>query len=101
MSQQQAQSNLQNDQSNQENESDYSSVIHSVMKWTATVCMILAAFLISVSPDLAANSAPTYSLFMIAHIIWAAYAIAMKEYSLLWMNVGLLPIDFYAIGIRL
>lgn len=74
---------------------------HSWMKGTASTLMITAAFLISVSPDLAANSALVYSMFMAVHIIWAAYAIAMKEYSLLWMNVGLLPIDFYAIGIRI
>lgn len=74
---------------------------HGLMKWTATILMIFAAFLISVSPDLAANSAPTYAIFMVVHLIWAAYAIVMKEYSLLWMNIGLLPIDFYAIGIRL
>ncbi len=75
--------------------------IHNLLKWTATVLMILGAFLISVSPELAADSAPTYSIFMVVHIIWASYAIIMKEYSLLWMNIGLLPIDFYAIGIRL
>ncbi len=75
--------------------------IHSTLKSTATVLMIMAAFLISVSPDLAANAAWVYGMFLVVHIIWASYAIIMKEYSLLWMNIGLLPIDFYAIGIRL
>lgn len=74
---------------------------HSWLKGTASTLMIIAAFLISISPDLAANSALVYSMFMAVHIIWATYAIAMKEYSLLWMNVGLLPIDIYAIGIRI
>lgn len=73
----------------------------NVMKAIASTLMVLAAFLISVSPYLAANSALVYSLFLIVHIIWAAYAFSKKEHSLLWMNIGLMPIDFYAIGIRI
>ena len=74
---------------------------HGAMKAVASGMMILGALLISISPDLAANSALTFSLFMAVHLIWAAYAIVMKEYSLLWMNIGLLPIDIYAIWVRI
>jgi hypothetical protein len=74
---------------------------HSGMKGLASAMMILGACLISVSPDLAANSALTFSLFFACHIVWASYAFVMKEYSLLWMNIGLIPFDFIAMSVRI
>lgn len=74
---------------------------HGPIKMFASGIMILGALLISVFPELAAESAWTFTTFLTVHIIWASYAIVMKEYALLWMNLGLLPIDFYAIGIRI
>lgn len=75
--------------------------IHSVLKGAATVMMLAAACMISVSPFMAAESTIPYFLFLSTHAIWTGYALIQKEYSLLWMNVGLFPFDFYAIGIRL
>lgn len=74
---------------------------HENIKRVATFLMILAACLVSFSPDLAANSALTFSLFFLVHTIWASYAFVMREISLFWMNIGLIPLDIYAIGIRI
>jgi len=74
---------------------------HEKIKMVATALMMVAACLISFSPDLAANSALTFSLFFLVHIIWASYALVWREMSLLWMNIGLIPLDIYAIGIRI
>ena len=74
---------------------------HKGIKGLATSMMILAACLISFSPELAAESALTFSLFFLVHIIWASYAFIMREISLMWMNIGLIPLDLYAIGIRI
>jgi len=75
--------------------------VHSFIKGSAMIAMITAACLISASPYLAAHSALTFCLFLYVHIIWSSYALVMKEYSLLVMNIGLMPFDFYAIGIRM
>jgi len=74
---------------------------HGLLKGLATVMMLTAACIISVSPFMAAHSAIPYCLFLGTHLIWSGYAFYQKEYSLLWMQIGLFPFDFYAIGIRI
>jgi len=69
-------------------------------KWAATGCMMISALAVSFSVELA-SEAFTFSGFLIGHIIWAVSAVSMKERALVVINIGLIPIDFYAMYIRL
>lgn len=70
------------------------------VKWMATIFMTLSAMTVSFSVSLSA-SAFVFSGFLLGHILWGLSAYAMREKALLALNVGFIPIDIYAIWIRL
>lgn len=71
------------------------------MKWAATSFLVSGATIVSFFPHLAFGGAWVFSLFLIGHIIWSIYAYTLKEKSLLFLNIGFIPIDFYAMVVRI
>ena len=73
---------------------------HKTLKWTGTLFTLVGVWTLSISPTLAAESVTLFSLFLVAHVAWGSYGWITREKSLIWMNVGMLPLDFYAMWIR-
>ena len=69
-------------------------------KWFANVNMYISAILISVSAALSAEAA-TFIGFFVAHIIWIFAGILMKDKPLIALNGFFIPLDMYAMIIRL
>jgi len=70
------------------------------LKWMATSSMLVGATIISVSTEWA-NIVVPYLMFMLGHVIWGTFAHIMKDKPLFWLNVLFLPLDCYAIYLRL
>ncbi len=71
-----------------------------LFKWIATISIILGAIFVSISTTYA-NMVFPFVLFLIGHIIWGIFATIIKEKQLFWLNVGFIPLDFYAIYLRI
>lgn len=71
-------------------------------KWFANAMLISGAVLISVSPKLAVT-AWVFSLFLVGHLLWAAYSIRKGDIDRpqLALNIAYIALDVYAIAIRL
>ena len=72
----------------------------TTFKWLANTFMVISALIVSFSPELAGHPA-TFVGFLFGHILWAMSGWSMKDIALITLNVGFIPIDFYAILIRL
>lgn len=72
-----------------------------LIKWLATLFIMVPAALISFIPTIAETSIWIFILFAVGHIIWSVYAIRLREWSLLGLNAGFLPIDIWAMLIRI
>ncbi len=70
-----------------------------VLKWTANAFIIVPAIIITVS-ILSASHIYPFVLFMVGHILWASFAFIQNDKPLIWLNIGLLPVDVYAMVIR-
>jgi len=70
------------------------------IKWVGTFLMLAGAVIVSISPTLTATPFP-FVLFLLAHIIWGFYSIAILDKPLFCINVGFIPLDVYAIYLRL
>ena len=74
---------------------------HTLLKWTATVLIAISVGGINFSPELAATSVLVFAPAMVGHIIWGTYAYIMREHALVWVNVAFIPMDAYAMYVRL
>lgn len=69
-------------------------------KWLANAFMAISALTVSFSIEWAGYSV-AFLGFLMGHILWALSAVSMKENALIMLNVGFIPIDLYAMYIRL
>ncbi|MDP3008248.1 MAG: hypothetical protein Q8N30_04155 [Methylococcales bacterium] len=69
-------------------------------KWSGTVLFMVGSFLISAVPSLGMVWWPFFTFF-VGHILWSIAGIMMKDRAVLALNIMYLPIDVYAICIRL
>ena len=74
--------------------------LRNMFKWIANVCIFISAIGVSVSVEVAEMSV-TFLGFFVAHIIWAWMAIIMKDKPLVYLNLFFLPLDIWAMVIRL
>lgn len=72
----------------------------NTFKWIANIGMYISAIMISFSVAVSASTGPFIG-FLIAHIIWLIAAVAMRDKPLLALNGFFIPLDLYAIAIRL
>lgn len=71
-----------------------------IAKWLANIFMGVSAIALSIS--ITASLIPiTYMGFLIAHIIWAFIAWKIKDNPLLAQFLFFIPVDLYAMYIRL
>lgn len=71
------------------------------IKWIGTAFTLVGVYAVSISPTLAAESVGLFGMFFVAHIAWSVYGYQVKEKSLIWMNLGMIPLDVYAMWIRI
>jgi len=69
-------------------------------KWFGNLTAYISAILVSFSVHLA-NDPLTFIGFLISHVIWSVIALRMREWALFGLNFCFIPIDIYAIWIRL
>lgn len=69
-------------------------------QWSGTISMQISAVLVSVSVVLA-TTAWAFIGFLIAHIVWAVSAHMMNIRPLFYQSVFFIPLDLWAIGVRL
>ena len=72
----------------------------SQMKWLATACIVISAAVISFSVELSLQSS-TFIGFLFAHILWTIAGVIMKDKPIIVLNACFIPIDIYAMIIRL
>ena len=73
---------------------------YKYVAYIANALMIIAGLMVSVSVSMALHFLP-YTLFLLSHIMWAWYAGVNKQGPALQLNLVLLLIDMYAVGIRI
>ncbi len=79
---------------------NYDEQAQKIAKWVANVFMYISAIVLSIS--VAASLLPiTYVGFLLAHIIWSFFAWKIKDNALLAQFLLFIPIDLYAMYIRL
>lgn len=79
---------------------NYDKKTQEIVKWLGNAFMYVSAILLSVS--VAASLVPvTYLGFLVAHIIWAFFAWQVKDKPLFAQFILFIPIDLYAMYIRL
>jgi len=79
---------------------NYDKKTQDILKWVANAFILVTAIVLSVS--IAASLMPiTYMGFLIAHVIWGFFAWKIKDNALLTQFLILIPIDLYAMYIRL
>ena len=69
------------------------------LKWIATAFIIIPAVIITVAISSATHVYP-FALFMVGHLLWAWFGFLQYDKPLIWLNIGLLPVDVYAMVIR-
>ena len=70
------------------------------LKWFANITMYISAIMISFSVVYSVSVWPFIG-FLIAHTIWLISAFAMKDKPLMALNGFFIPLDLYAMAIRL
>lgn len=79
---------------------NYDKKSQEIVKWLANAFMYASAITLSIS--VSASLVPaTYIGFLIAHIIWAFFAWKIKDKPLFTQFLLFIPIDLYAMYIRL
>lgn len=71
-----------------------------ILKWAGNVYMYLGAIFVSVSITLAAEPS-IFVLFLLGHIFWLIAGLAMRDKPLIFLNLFFIPLDMWAIFIRL
>lgn len=69
-------------------------------KWFANINMYISAILVSFSVALSSNPY-TFFGFLIAHMCWLIAAVVIKDKPLMALNGFFIPLDIYAISIRI
>jgi len=80
--------------------SNYDKKTQETIKWIANAFILISAVAMSISLGIAASSTPFVG-FLIAHLLWGFFAVISRDRPLLGMFIFLVPIDLYAIYIRL
>ncbi|WP_341744574.1 hypothetical protein [Azonexus hydrophilus] len=70
------------------------------IKWAGTVLFAIGAIAISVLPQTAESWIP-FAGFAIGHAMWLGAGFLMSDKAVMALNGMYLPIDFYAIIVRL
>lgn len=79
---------------------NYDKKSQEITKWVANIFMYISAITLSIS--ITASLIPiTYIGFLIAHIIWSFFAWKTRDMPLLGQFLFFIPIDLYAMYIRL
>ncbi len=79
---------------------NYDKKTQEMTKWIANIFMYISALTLSIS--ITASLIPiTYIGFFFAHTIWAFFAWKIKDMPLLGQFLFFIPIDLYAMYIRL
>ena len=77
-----------------------STTYQQMIKWIANIGMSISAIIISFSTEL--TSLPIVFVgFLVGHILWALSALSTRDNALIALNIGFIPIDLYAMYIRL
>ena len=79
---------------------NYDKKSQEIAKWLANVFMYISAIAISISVAASVMSV-TYLGFLFAHIIWAFFAWKIKDRPLFAQFLFFIPVDLYAMYIRL
>jgi len=79
---------------------NYDKNTQKIVKWVANIFMFVSAFAMSVSLTAALHPL-TYVGFLIAGIIWAFYAVKIKDNVLFAQFLFCIPVNIYAMYIRL
>lgn len=69
-------------------------------KWAGTVLIATSAILVSFFPSLSHHASPFLGFFF-GHILWASMGIVRRDKPLIAVNGFFIPIDIYAMYIRL
>jgi len=79
---------------------NYDEAAQKATKWLANIFMYVSAITLSIS--ITASLLPiTYVGFLIAHVVWSFFAWKIKDNALLAQFLFFIPIDLYAMYIRL
>lgn len=70
------------------------------MKWFGTAMFLFSSIIVSAFPSMAAEWWP-FAGFMFGHCLWTVAGIHMKDGAVVTLNAMYIPIDIYAIFIRL
>lgn len=71
-----------------------------LIKWFANLLALSGGAAMAVAPQVCL-SPYTYVPFAISHIIWTIMAFRNHDKELMWLNVGVLCLDIWAIIVRL
>lgn len=70
------------------------------LKLSGIVLFIAGATLASFSTKMSSAWYP-YFMFLVGHLIWSSIGIKMKDTSIFWLSAIYLPMDAYAIFVRI
>lgn len=70
------------------------------IKWTGTALIGVSALLVSFSPELSQQAMPFLGFFL-GHVLWSTMGAIKRDWPLTTINTFFIPIDLYAMYIRL
>gem|GEM_PF-6197960 len=70
------------------------------MKWFGTAMFLFSSIIVSAFPSMSGEWWP-FAGFMFGHCLWTAAGLHMKDGAVIALNALYIPIDIYAILIRL
>lgn len=73
--------------------------ITEIVKWIGTALFAIGGIAISVWVEVGAMAWP-FVCFAIGHLLWFTAGLALKDKSLIGLNVMYLPLDAYAVFLR-
>lgn len=73
--------------------------MHSVLKWFANLSALGGGAAMAGFPIICL-SAWSYVPFFVSHVVWSVFAWKLKEKELMWLNLGALGLDTWAILMR-
>lgn len=74
--------------------------MHSVLKWFANFSALGGGAAMAAVP-IFALSPWAFLPFFLSHLIWAVFAWKLREKELMWLNLGALGLDVWAILARI
>lgn len=73
--------------------------ILKLFKWVSIALFMTGGLMVSSSVTMSSTWYP-YALFMVGHIIWVIAGASSRDSAILWLNIGYLSMDMYAIVVR-